>query len=378
MKFSNLLSGKTWKELSRFKKLTKKERSIVFYAENKASINHFRLLISELTQNRGLQVCYVTSVENDPFFNEMNSNVHFFYIGDGSARTQFFLTLEADVLVMDMPDLENFHIKRSKTYSVHYIYIFHSIFSTHTYLRKNALTNYDTIFCVGPHHINEIKKSEEIYSLKSKNLVEYGFGRLDDLIEKNKTQNFLNNERTILITPTYGKNNLLEKCGIELIEILLNAGFKVILRPHFRIFLESSSLIDKIEKKFKDDKNFSLEKGVIPFELFQNSLCLITDWSGISFEYAFVFEKPVMFIDLPQKIINSSYEELGIESIEIKYREQIGIIIPIHNLERILEFLNSFDKQKNINIIKNTRSSLIFNLGNSKIIGANYIQNLIS
>ena len=196
--------------------------------------------------------------------------------------------------------------------------------------------------------------------------------------EKNKTQNFLNNERTILITPTYGKNNLLEKCGIELIEILLNAGFKVILRPHFRIFLESSSLIDKIEKKFKDDKNFSLEKGVIPFELFQNSLCLITDWSGISFEYAFVFEKPVMFIDLPQKIINSSYEELGIESIEIKYREQIGIIIPIHNLERILEFLNSFDKQKNINIIKNTRSSLIFNLGNSKVIGANYIQNLIS
>ena len=39
---------------------------------------------------------------------------------------------------MDMPDLEKFHIKRSKVYPVHYIYVFHSMFSIQSYLREGA------------------------------------------------------------------------------------------------------------------------------------------------------------------------------------------------------------------------------------------------
>ena len=38
-----------WKELEKFERLTDEERSIVFYAENKVSMNHYRSLISEIT-----------------------------------------------------------------------------------------------------------------------------------------------------------------------------------------------------------------------------------------------------------------------------------------------------------------------------------------
>ena len=67
--------GEEWKELKRFKNLTEKQRSIVFYAENKASINHFRLLISELTEKIDLQICYVTSVEDDPILSSKNQKI---------------------------------------------------------------------------------------------------------------------------------------------------------------------------------------------------------------------------------------------------------------------------------------------------------------
>jgi YidC/Oxa1 family membrane protein insertase len=87
------------------------------------------------------------------------------------------LTLRAKILVMDMPDLDTYHIKRSKAYPVHYIYLFHSMFSIHSYLRKEALDNFDTIFCVGPHHVNEIKATEKLYELKPKKIINYGFGR---------------------------------------------------------------------------------------------------------------------------------------------------------------------------------------------------------
>ena len=144
--------GKDWQELGKFEKLTNEARSIVFYAENKASINHFKLLISELTEEKNLQIYYVTSVKNDPMLSSKNKNILTFYIGDGTSRTKFFLTLKAKILIMDMPDLETFHIKRSKVYPVHYVYIFHSMFSIHSYLRKGAIDNYDTIFCVGELH----------------------------------------------------------------------------------------------------------------------------------------------------------------------------------------------------------------------------------
>ena len=63
--------GEEWKELKKFNKLDDEERSIVFYAENKASMNHFKLLISELTQERNLEICYVTSVKNDPILSQI-------------------------------------------------------------------------------------------------------------------------------------------------------------------------------------------------------------------------------------------------------------------------------------------------------------------
>ena len=79
-----------WAELKKINQLSQDERSIVFYAENKASMNHFRLLIRELTGKMNLQICYVTSVKNDPIFSSKNQRILPFYIGHGTARTKFF------------------------------------------------------------------------------------------------------------------------------------------------------------------------------------------------------------------------------------------------------------------------------------------------
>ena len=312
--------GVEWKDLKKFNKLNDEERRIVFYAENKASMNHFRLLISELTKKSDYKICYVTSVKNDPILSSNDDNIFTFYIGDGIARTKFFLELKAKVLIMDMPDLNTFHIKRSKVYPVHYIYIFHSMFSIHSYLRKGAIDNYDTIFCVGEHHKNEVLEIEKVYDLKSKKLIDYGFGRLDTLLqEKEGIGKKLDKENLIIITPTYGENNLLKVCGVEIIDMLLENNFKVLLRPHFRIFQENPELIDEIEKKFLDHENFRLEDGVIAKEDFHSSKCLISDWSGISMEYAFVFERPVIYIDVPQKIMNDEIEKNSSNTIRSFY-----------------------------------------------------------
>ena len=379
---SNLESGfvSEWAELKKINQLSQDERSIMFYAENKASMNHFRSLIRELTEKMNLQVCYVTSVKNDPIFSSKNQRILPFYIGSGTSRTKFFSTLKAKILVMDMPDLGRFHIKRSNEYPVHYIYLFHSMYSVHSYLRKGAIDNYDTIFCVGPHQVKEIRETEKVYGLKAKKLINYGYGRLDTLLQKkiNSQVTNANSKDLIIIAPSYGDDNLLERCGVKLIDILLKSNFRVMLRPHLRTLRDSTKLIDSIKKKFGKNPNFALETGIIKFDSLNNSLCMISDWSGISLEYAFTFERPVIFIDVPKKVLNPNSSDIVLEPIEISIRNKIGNIVSPNNLEEILVLIRGLDKNtQNISErIKEIRAKTVYNIGESAKIGAGYIRQL--
>ncbi len=371
--------GEEWKELKKFNKLNDEQRSIVFYAENKASMNHFRLLISELTKERNFQICYVTSVKNDPILSINDKNILAFYIGDGIVRTKFFLELKAKILIMDMPDLDSFHIKRSKIFPVHYIYIFHSMFSVHSYLRKGAVDHYDTIFCVGEHHKREILETEKIYGLKPKKLVDYGFGRLDTLLRErnNFKKEKLNTENLIIIAPTYGDNNLLKICGVKLIETLLDSNFKVLLRPHFRIFKESEDIIKIIRDKFQNNNNFLLEEGIIKPEIFHSSRCMISDWSGISLEYAFIFERPIIYIDVPKKELNEEADKISLLPIEVSIREKIGHLVDPDNLTEIPKIISEINDESRAEQIRDIRSKTVFNIDKSASIGADYITNFL-
>ena len=380
MKFPKISFGEEWDSLKKFNNLSDSKRSIVFYAENEASMNHFRTLIFELTERMNFQICYITSVKNDQILSSKNKNILSFYIGEGATRTKFFLTLRAKILVMDMPDLDRYHIKRSKAYPVHYIYLFHSMFSIHSYLRKGALDNYDTIFCVGPHHVNEIKATEKFYGLKSKKLIKYGFGRLDTLLQEKedfKKQNS-NLKNLVLITPSYGKENLLQKCGIELIDLLLKSNYRVLLRPHFRTLKDSKKLISSIMKKFGGDPKFIFESGIIPSKYFQNSICMISDWSGISFEYAFTFERPIIFIDVPKKILNPDSDDISLIPIEISLRSKLGYTVSPDVLENIPKLINNIDQNDEFTKqIQKIRSDTVFNIGESAKTGAEFIQCII-
>ena len=371
--------GEEWKELKKFNNLNDEQRSIVFYAENKASMNHFRLLISELTRERNFQICYVTSVKNDPILSINEKNIFAFYIGDGIVRTKFFLELKAKILIMDMPDLDSFHIKRSKIFPVHYIYIFHSMFSVHSYLRKGAVDHYDTIFCVGEHHKREILETEKIYGLKPKKLVDYGFGRLDTLLRErnNFKKEKLNTENLIIIAPTYGDNNLLKICGVKLIETLLDSNFKVLLRPHFRIFKESSDVIRIIRDKFQNNNNFLLEEGIIKPEIFHSSRCMISDWSGISLEYAFIFERPIIYIDVPKKELNAEANKISLPPIEVSIREEIGYLVDPNNLSEIPKIILEINNESRSEQIRDIRSKTVFNIDKSASIGADYITKIL-
>ena len=107
---------------------------------------------------------------------------------------------------------------------------------------------------------------------------------------------------------------------------------------------------------------------------------MITDWSGSSLEFAFGFEKPILFVDVPKKINNPEFKKINLIPIEVSVREKIGKIISPDKLESIPKELkelilrtDEFQKQ-----IVDIRNESIFNIKESKKYGAETIIELLN
>ena len=386
MKITKSIFGKEDNDIEKFNELDLDERSIVFYSESSVILYPYVEEIIRELQNRDQKVCYLTSSKDDPILKNKNENVRVFYIGDSELeKMNFFLRLKAKMLIMTMPDLGSYHIKRSKEFPVHYIYTFHSMNSTHMEFQKGAFDEFDSIFCAGPYQVQELRATEQLYNLKRKNLVECGYGLLDKLIKlrssfPEKKNLFKNNKKNILIAPSWGKQNLLESMGIELVKILLDAGYHVTVRPHPMTAKKSPKTIKQIKERFEKNPDFLLDTNTSSFEQLFSSYALITDWSGIGYEYAFVCERPVIYVDVPKKSHNKEYEKIGLVPFEISIRDKIGEIVPVQNIETIperIEFLYSHGNNFE-NKIQKIRNDAIFNIGESGKVTASEIIRIIS
>jgi len=383
LKFPTLSLNNELNELTKFENLELNEKQIVFYSEDKNSWFIFESLIDELVDKYNVSICYVTSSKDESILKSHNSKIKTFYIGDGIARTKFFLNLKAKILVMTMPDLETFYLKRSKVYPVHYIHVFHAMVSTHLVYNKGAFDHFDSIFCVGNYQINEIRSTERIYNLKPKNLIQYGYTHLDNLMKKYvliKKYNVQKTQTTILLAPSWGKKGLFESICEDVVEILLISGFKVILRLHPMTQKKSKKKISQINKKFSLNKNFILEQNIPNFDSFGISDIMISDWSGVALEYAFAMEKPVLYIDVPKKIHNSNFEDIPEIPLEVSIRNKIGGIVSESDLKLLPEKINEL--LKNSDLIKTQivqfRSENFFNVGDSAKIGGKQIMNILN
>lgn len=353
--------------LIRLRRTHKAEKAVTFYAGRKDFYAYFEGLIKELTSRGDMPVCYITSDSYDPVLQDGNSGVTGYYLN--KFLPLFMAFVDCRVFIMTMPDLNSFHIKRS-IHPVRYVYTFHSPISTHMIYRREAFDHYDSILCVGPHQVEEIRKREKIYGLKPKRLVETGCSRTEKIYEAYKEHRVCDERTNVLVAPTWGTPNLYDICGTELIEILLRGGYKVTLGFHPETV--------KKNRHFEYD-GVATKTSVLDAATIAEADVLITDWSGISLEYAFGTERPVIFIDTPPKIRNPRYRELGIEPVEISLRNRTGTIVLTEDIKDIPFVIQ--DSLSNSALWKDKlsklRSEYMFNFGRASKIGANYIRSLL-
>ena len=358
-----------------YKKLPKSYKKVVFYSESFQDWHHLKPLLNALLDD-DIAVTYVTSDDRDPGLLKLSNKYRSIYIGKGFFRILFFQFLKAKLLILTMMDLNNFELKRSM-HPVHYVYIFHSLTSTHMVDTEKSFDHYDTIFCAGPHQKKEIELREKNKDLKAKNLVPYGYPRIEKLIQLSSKPK--NEKKVILLAPTWGEQSIINLMGMEICSIILNQGYSLILRPHHETIKRSPQLIDEIENKYSHLETFRLVREMGDSESLLQSDLLICDWSGTAIEYAFGLEKPVIFIDIPPRVRNPNWREIQSEPLEMSIREKVGRVICPSKLDELPSSISQLlnEDQVSSSLIKSLREEFIYNLSDSEIIGREEIKKLL-
>src|SRR6266849_5451883 len=367
-----------WTSYRRFQKLPPRDRNIVFYSETHQDWHHLQPLIDFLVQKLSRTVCHATSEQVADLPSDPRTGLHAFHIRSGAMCTWFFQMLKADVMVLTMLDLGNFQLKRS-IHPVHYLYVFHSMGSTHMVDHENSYDHYDSLLCAGPHHVAEILRREQLKGLPPKHLFAYGYPRLERLVEiAAAPPRTRADPATVLLAPTWGEQSTLPVCGEPLIAALLGAGIRVILRPHYQTARLAPRLVERLVARFGSDPRFRhVDRMAESASLLESDL-LISDWSAMALEYALGLGKPVLFVDVPPRVRNPKYAELGLEAMEMRIRWELGRILPLDRLADVPQYVaellrdaESFHKRSVA-----FREEWAFNFGRSVEAGAREIARL--
>lgn len=363
------------RDYKRFFSVTNKH--LVFYSESSGFYKYFQGYIEYILKHTNLTIHYITSDKNDRIFalQEENPQIRAYYIGENKLIT-LMMKMDADVVVMTMPDLENFHIKRSYLRDdIEYIFAQHDMNNHAMLMRRGCTDHFDTVFLAGKHQKEEEEEIERVYRLKPRNLVEIGYPLIDSMRAAYRAAEHPEKSRKrILIAPSWQSDNIVDSCLEQILDQLKGQPYDVVVRPHPQEVRLKQDYMERLKQKYANtgieiQTDFSSNSSVMEADL------LITDWSGISWEYAFTTGRPVLFINTPMKIINPDYQEIKTESINLKLRDQLGKSLDLNQLDRTAETVRGLLAQSDTYRERNEQLAreYLYHLDGSAEIGGKYI-----
>ncbi|MBC7827329.1 MAG: CDP-glycerol glycerophosphotransferase family protein [Chitinophagaceae bacterium] len=363
-----------FKEYNTIQKIIKAQHQIVVYAESSHYYQYFESLLQDILKNSSIQILYLTSDNNDPLLAATDERMQVVYVKQFLGL--LFPKIKADLMIMTMPDLNNFLYKRSANVRK-YVYVFHAAVSTHLQYSEKAFFYYDAIFCTGAYQEREVKETEKKYGLAPKELVPYGYPLLDTIKKKYRQQipKSVSANQRILIAPSWFESCILETCIEVLVEELSSLHYHVYIRSHPEYMKRSPKKYEALKEVVSRIPNIYFDESANVTDSIAEADILITDRSGIALEYAFGTHRPVLFVDTSLKISNPNWEKLGIEPIENSIRSGIGISVLPNELSTIGGKLKQLtgDKDKFRQQLPELEKQLFFNSPESYEKGLNYI-----
>lgn len=265
----------------------------VLFTDDKRYWNTFQPICDEL-ERRGQTAVYMTASPDDPALKQSYSHVRTEFIGQGNRAFARMNTLKADVVLATTPGLEVYQWKRSRD-ARYYMHILHMP-NDATLYRMFGLDYFDAVLLTGEYQVRQLRKLEALRKLPEKELPLVGLPYLDRLRARlNEAGPAPEHPVTVLLAPSWGPSGLLTVYGKKLLDALLKTPYHIVVRPHPQSFVSEKPLMDALMAAYPDSDRFEWDRSNDNFEVLRRSDVMISDFSGVIFDFALVFDGPVIY-----------------------------------------------------------------------------------
>lgn len=282
---------------------------LVIFADDKRYWQIFDPICRELA-NRKFPVRYLTMSEDDAALNVTYEGFTAEFIGGDNRAFAKLNFINAVIVLSTTPGLDVFQWKRSPEVD-YYVHIPHAS-SDITLYHMFGIDYYDALLLSGEYQVQQVRALEQLRNLPAKDLQLVGLPYMDEMLKKRLTSNaqrLAPNSQlltpkseavlipTILLAPSWGKSGLLSKFGSKIIDALLATGYHLIIRPHPQSYTSEKILMDSLQQQYPASDQLEWNRDRDNFDVLNRADVLISDFSGVIFDYALVFDKPVIYTD---------------------------------------------------------------------------------
>lgn len=276
----------------------------VIFSDDKRYWSVFEPLCREFDK-RGIDVVYMTASSDDPAMDNPYPHIRGEFIGKGNKAFARMSFLNACIVLSTTPGLDVYQWKRSKNVQ-YYVFLKHGA-NDITGFRMFGTDYFDAILLSAEYQAEEVRYLEKIRNLPAKELVKIGIPYMDEMADRlAASPDTPAHEMTVLLAPSWGESAIFKKYGGRIIEVLLKTGYHIIVRPHPQSFTAERELIEKIMEEYPESAQLEWNRDNDNFEVMKHSDILISDFSGIIFDFSLVYDKPVIYADT--EFDNSPYD----------------------------------------------------------------------
>jgi len=267
----------------------------VIFSDHKRYWTVFEPICREMEQ-RGKTVVYLTASEDDPALTCGYSHIKAEYIGSGNKIYARLNCLNAAIVLSTTPGLDVYQWKRSKEVKW-YVHIPHAASEIVLY-RMFGIDYYDAVLLSGQYQAEDIRALEALRGLPAKELHMIGIPYMDNMAARlAKEGEALPHPRTVLLAPSWGPSALFGVYGSKIIDVLLKTGYHVIVRPHPQSFQSEKAMLDELMAAYPPSEQLEWNRDTDNFDVLRRSDILVSDFSGVIFDFTLVYDKPVIYTD---------------------------------------------------------------------------------
>ena len=277
--------------------------NLVIFSEGKIYWPVFKPIVEALLQ-RQYPFRYLTMDIHDPALTIENPCMHSKYIGSGSAAFARAASTRALVMLQTTPHIGTPGYPMPMPTHVRCLaHVLHGVGGVGAYY-KNAHDTCHTLLLMGDSDFGSIRVLEAKRGLAPRECVAAGVPSLDELAKTIVPREGCSNPPVILVAPSWGERNCIGYCGIAFIQWLLESGYYVILRPHPFSSKAEPELIQHLETLFRANPNLQFDHNVSSSQSLAMADLMISDTSGVRFDFAFLYNKPVVTLQKPFENMN--------------------------------------------------------------------------